>query len=66
MMLVELLGEDDFTRRVKIYGTDVDEEALALARAAVYDERQMGGVPEDFRNQRIHRCWKLVCNELRV
>src|SRR5436305_497840 len=51
MILADLMGEHEFTRRVKIYGTDVDEEALALARAAVYDERQMGGVPEDFRKR---------------
>jgi len=49
MILADLIGEQEFTRRVKIYGTDVDEEALALARAAVYDERQMSGVPEEFR-----------------
>ena len=28
MLLVEALGEATFKRRVKIYATDVDEEAL--------------------------------------
>src|SRR5262249_42960018 len=31
MLLAELVGPDDFARRVKIYGTDVDEEALQKA-----------------------------------
>src|SRR4051794_29511191 len=32
MLLAEALGPDDFRQRVKIYATDVDEEALAQAR----------------------------------
>ena len=31
------LGAEDFRQRVKIYATDVDEQALAEARAASYD-----------------------------
>ena len=34
MVLCEAMGEDAFARRVKIYATDIDEEALALARQA--------------------------------
>ncbi len=44
--LCELIGEDAFRARVKIYATDVDDEALAHARAGVYARRQIGGVPE--------------------
>jgi two-component system CheB/CheR fusion protein len=36
ILLHELLGDDDFRRRVKIYATDVDDEALATARAGRY------------------------------
>ncbi|HEY7634490.1 MAG TPA: CheR family methyltransferase [Gemmatimonadales bacterium] len=39
ILLAESLGADQFRERVKIYATDVDEEALNEARAASYDER---------------------------
>jgi two-component system CheB/CheR fusion protein len=45
MLLAEQLGADALRERVKIYATDVDEEALAEARAAVYQARQMDDVP---------------------
>jgi two-component system, chemotaxis family, CheB/CheR fusion protein len=45
MLFAELLGEDRLRTRVKIYATDVDEEALAEARRATYDARQVEGVP---------------------
>jgi two-component system, chemotaxis family, CheB/CheR fusion protein len=32
MLLSDALGEEEFHRRVKIYATDIDEEALAKAR----------------------------------
>ena len=36
MLLAEALGKQDFQRRVKIYATDIDEEALMEARRACY------------------------------
>ena len=45
MVLAEALGPESFRERVKIYATDVDERALADARAATYDERQVSDVP---------------------
>jgi two-component system CheB/CheR fusion protein len=45
MMLAEALGMDAFRERVKIYATDVDEQALAAARAASYEEKQVADVP---------------------
>ena len=45
MVLGELLGPDLFRDRVKIYGTDVDEEALTRARQAIYSEKEVEGVP---------------------
>jgi two-component system CheB/CheR fusion protein len=42
----EALGLEQFRQRVKIYATDVDEEALAQARQASYTEKQMEGLPE--------------------
>jgi two-component system, chemotaxis family, CheB/CheR fusion protein len=45
MALAEVLGRDRFRERVKIYATDVDEQALNEARAAVYSEKQVQAVP---------------------
>jgi two-component system CheB/CheR fusion protein len=44
--LAEAMGADEFLRRVKIYATDVDEEALASARAGNYLAKQVDGVPQ--------------------
>lgn len=47
MILAEALGPDAFRRRVKIYATDVDEDALTEARAATYDARAVESIPAD-------------------
>ncbi|WP_041781929.1 CheR family methyltransferase [Mycolicibacterium chubuense] len=47
MILAEAMGADEFRRRVKIYATDVDEEALAEARMASYDAKAVTAVPAD-------------------
>ncbi|MFW3170942.1 CheR family methyltransferase [Geodermatophilus sp. CPCC 206100] len=44
ILLAEALGAEQFRQRVKIYATDVDEEALAQARQAVFTEREMAGL----------------------
>ncbi len=36
ILLHELLGDDEYKRRVKIYATDIDDQALATARAGRY------------------------------
>ncbi len=41
MILAELLGIEQFRQRVKIYATDVDEEALNQARQASYSAKQI-------------------------
>jgi two-component system CheB/CheR fusion protein len=51
IVLLEALGEEPFKRRVKIYATDIDEEALAEARAAVYSEKALEAVPADLRER---------------
>jgi two-component system, chemotaxis family, CheB/CheR fusion protein len=45
IVLSEALGLDQFRTRVKIYATDVDEQALTVARHASYDAKQVDGVP---------------------
>jgi two-component system, chemotaxis family, CheB/CheR fusion protein len=47
----EILGTEEFRQRVKIYATDVDEEALADARQATYDVRSLRALPEEY----LHR-----------
>jgi two-component system CheB/CheR fusion protein len=41
MLFAEALGEDGFKSRVKIYATDIDEDALSTAREAVYATKQL-------------------------
>jgi two-component system, chemotaxis family, CheB/CheR fusion protein len=45
MVLAGALGEDDFRRRVKIYATDVDEDALTRARQGVYPSDSLKPLP---------------------
>lgn len=47
ILLAEALGVEQFRDRVKIYATDVDEEALSQARFASYDTRQVSGIPDE-------------------
>src|SRR5436305_3962281 len=51
MVLAEALGEDQFRRRVKIYATDVDEEALTIARHATYSSDSIKGIPDELRDK---------------
>jgi two-component system CheB/CheR fusion protein len=51
MLLAEALGEEGFRRRVKIYATDVDDEALAEARDATYTLKQLEKVPSELRER---------------
>jgi two-component system CheB/CheR fusion protein len=45
ILLAEALGPEQYRDRVKIYGTDVDEEALNQARIATYDGRAVEEAP---------------------
>jgi two-component system CheB/CheR fusion protein len=47
MSLAEALGAEEYRRRVKIYGTDVDEDALAYARAATFTAKEVESVPDE-------------------
>jgi two-component system, chemotaxis family, CheB/CheR fusion protein len=51
MILSEALGAEAFRQRVKIYATDVDEEALLQARQASYTEKEIEGVSKDLRKK---------------
>ncbi|HEX2105105.1 MAG TPA: CheR family methyltransferase [Solirubrobacteraceae bacterium] len=45
MVLAEALGEEAYMRRVKVYATEVDEDALNHARLGTYTAKQVEAVP---------------------
>ena len=47
ILLCEALGREEFKRRVKIYATDADEDALTIARLAAYTAKDVQAVPEN-------------------
>jgi two-component system CheB/CheR fusion protein len=49
ILFAEAVGEEQMRERVKIYATDVDEQALSDGRAAVYTAAQLENVPEELR-----------------
>jgi two-component system CheB/CheR fusion protein len=51
MAFAEVLGIEQFRQRVKIYATDVDEEALTTARHAIYDAKDLEPVPSELRDK---------------
>jgi two-component system CheB/CheR fusion protein len=51
MVFAEALGLEGFRQRVKIYATDVDEEALVQARQASYSARDLQPVPPELRSK---------------
>ena len=51
MLFAEAVGVDAFRHRVKIYATDVDNDALGLGRHAIYSESQVEPVPPELRER---------------
>jgi two-component system, chemotaxis family, CheB/CheR fusion protein len=51
IILAELMGLEEFRQRVKIYATDIDEEALVQARCASYTARQVQPISEELRQR---------------
>ncbi len=47
MLLAEQMGAAAFRDRVKVYGTDVDEDALSHARQACYTAHEVEGVAKE-------------------
>ena len=47
MVLARAIGDPSFRERVKIYATDIDEQALDQARRGAYLPRQIEDVPHD-------------------
>jgi two-component system CheB/CheR fusion protein len=51
ILFAEVLGIDECIRRLKIYGTDVDEEALREARAGVYSAKALDALSPQLRER---------------
>ncbi|HWB79745.1 MAG TPA: CheR family methyltransferase [Nannocystaceae bacterium] len=49
MLLAEAMGVEDYCKRVKVYATDWDDDALSQARRARYSVEQIAAVPPDLR-----------------
>jgi len=49
ILLARALGEQDFRERVKVYATDIDEDALAQGRHGAYGAKAMESMPPDLR-----------------
>jgi two-component system, chemotaxis family, CheB/CheR fusion protein len=47
ILLADAIGVDRFKDQVKIYATDLDEDALTQGRHGSYTERQVAGVPPE-------------------
>jgi two-component system, chemotaxis family, CheB/CheR fusion protein len=55
MLLAEAVGEERFREDVKIYATDVDEEALKTARQGAYLAREVKDVPAQYLEKYFER-----------
>ncbi|MCT7948816.1 PAS domain-containing protein [Ancylothrix sp. C2] len=51
MVFAEAVGLEEFRERVKIYATDMDEEALNQARASSYEAKDLADMPEALRDK---------------
>ncbi|HYS00936.1 MAG TPA: CheR family methyltransferase [Candidatus Eisenbacteria bacterium] len=51
MVLVEALGMSQFRERVKVYATDVDEDALRKARQGIFVDKDLEEVPAGLREK---------------
>jgi two-component system, chemotaxis family, CheB/CheR fusion protein len=48
MLLAEMLGEKNLADRLKVYATDIDDDALAQARHATFSTKQVEPVPKEY------------------
>ena len=51
ILFAEVLGVEECVRRVKLYGTDVDEEALREARSGLYTAKSLELLAPDLRDK---------------
>ncbi|HEX6933847.1 MAG TPA: CheR family methyltransferase [Streptosporangiaceae bacterium] len=51
MLFAETMGVDECAKRVKIYGTDVDDQALRDARAGIYGQKALQALTPELREK---------------
>ena len=51
ILFAEAMGPETFRERVKIYATDLDEDALNRARHAIYSEHDVEPIPKPLRDK---------------
>ncbi|MFD8304111.1 CheR family methyltransferase [Streptomyces sp. NPDC059690] len=51
IMFAEVIGLDETLERVKIYGTDVDDEALRDARSGLYQAKELASLGPELRDK---------------
>ncbi len=61
MLLAEALGPEAFRSRVKIYATDLDEQALLIARQGIFDAKHVAGVPPELLNRYFEQLNGMYC-----
>ena len=59
MLFAQVMGDEQFRERMKIYATDIDEEALNQARQATYNEKEVQGLPPELLNKYFERAGNL-------
>jgi two-component system CheB/CheR fusion protein len=55
ILLAEAMGEEQFRQRVKIYATDVDEDALTAARQGAFPSQALKSVSDNLRDTYFER-----------
>jgi two-component system, chemotaxis family, CheB/CheR fusion protein len=55
IVLCEAMGEASFRRRVKIYATDLDDDALTIGRRGLYTAKQVENVSEELQEKYFER-----------
>ncbi|MBW4629297.1 MAG: PAS domain-containing protein [Brasilonema octagenarum HA4186-MV1] len=55
ILLAEALGMEQYTTRVKVFATDVDVEALNMARQASYNPKDIESVPANLQQKYFER-----------
>ncbi len=63
MLLIEALGIEQFQQRVRLYGTDVDADAILQARKGYYPAYKLEAIPTALQEQYFERsndgyCWR--------
>ncbi|PSB63740.1 chemotaxis protein CheR [filamentous cyanobacterium CCP1] len=62
MIVAQAIGIEQFRERVKIYATDIDEDALKQARQASYYSKDLKGLDEQYMQQYIEPYFEQVEN----